>query len=180
MHEINLEDGKINHEGKWLSADDLTNMIQEKMKAGDMKFANLATVLEELNKALENSHTLEIKLVLTKDEHKKLSELGGKDDRESVRKAVMAFIGGPRREKPAPSPEKPVPSPEKPVPSPEKPAPSPKKPPSPEKKKVVAINCPKCKSPLEVSGDDRPVQVECQKCGTEGIITADNKWIRHE
>ncbi|MBW2193359.1 MAG: hypothetical protein JRF27_06180, partial [Deltaproteobacteria bacterium] len=60
MSEINLEDAKINSEGKWLSAEDLTNMIQEKMQSGDMKIANLAATLEELNNALENSHTLEI------------------------------------------------------------------------------------------------------------------------
>ena len=154
MSEINLEEGKIKHEGKWISAEDLTNMIQEKMSAGDMKIANLAAVLEKLNNALENSHTLDIKLVLTKDDYKKLQKLGGGDDRDAVRKALMAFIGGPSRtEPPAPAPEK---------------------------KKAAALKCPKCKSPLEVTDDDRPLQIECQNCGTEGIITADNKWVRHE
>jgi hypothetical protein len=94
MTAINLEEAKINIEGQWLSAEDLTNMIQEKMQAGDMKFSNLAAALEELNNALEDSTTLDIKLVLPKEEYEKFEAAGGDDDRESVRKAIMAFIGG--------------------------------------------------------------------------------------
>ncbi len=94
MSEINLEEAKISVEGQWLSAEDLTNMIQEKMQAGDMKFSNLAAALEELNNTLENSTTLDIKLVLPKEEYEKLKAAGGDDDRESVRKAITAFIGG--------------------------------------------------------------------------------------
>jgi len=94
MTAINLEEAKINIEGQWLSAEDLTNMIQEKMQAGDMKFSNLAAALEELNNALENSTTLDIKLVLPKEEYEKFKAAGGDDDRESIRKAIQAFIGG--------------------------------------------------------------------------------------
>jgi len=94
MTAIDLEEAKINLEGQWLSAEDLTNMIHEKMQAGDMKFSNLATALEELNNALENSATLDIKIVLTKEEYSQLRTAGGDDDRESVRKALTAFIGG--------------------------------------------------------------------------------------
>jgi hypothetical protein len=94
MSEINLDDGKIMFEGEWHSAEDLSGMIQEKMDSGEMKFAGIAAALEELNQALENSHTLEIKLVITKDEYQKLKELGGDEDREAVRKAIMAAIGG--------------------------------------------------------------------------------------
>ena len=32
MNEIRLEEAKIKIEGQWLSAEDLTHMIQEKMK----------------------------------------------------------------------------------------------------------------------------------------------------
>lgn len=144
MSEINLEDAKINYEGKWLSAEDLTNMIQEKMQSGDMKIANLAAILEELNNALENSHTLEIKLILSTEDYEKLKTLGGEDDRESIRQAIFAFIGGPSD-------------------------------PASYKKKTV-INCPKCETPVEVATDERPVEIECQNCGTGGMLTPDNQW----
>ncbi len=143
MSEINLEEAKISVEGQWLSAEDLTNMIQEKMQAGDMKFSNLAAALEELNNALENSATLDIKLVLPKEEYEKLKAAGGDDDRESVRKAIMAFIGG-----------------------------------SAAGVKRLAIKCPKCKSPIEIPTDERPLDVECSKCGTGGRLTAQNKWVK--
>jgi hypothetical protein len=143
MTAINLEEARINLEGQWLSAEDLTSMIQEKMQAGDMKFSNLATALEELNNALENSTTLDIKLVLTKGEYDKLKAAGGDDDRKSVRKALMAFIGG-----------------------------------STAGLKRLAIKCPKCKASIEIPTDERPLDVECPKCGTGGRLTAQNKWAK--
>jgi hypothetical protein len=93
MSEIQLEDGTINVDGEWLSIEDLTQRIQEKMQSGDMKLKNLATALEELNSALENSHTIEVKLVITNKDYKKLTAFGGEDDRESVRKAILKYIG---------------------------------------------------------------------------------------
>lgn len=143
MGEINLEEAKISVEGQWLSAEDLTNIIQEKMQAGDMKFSNLAAALEELNNALENSTTLDIKLVLPKEEYEKLKAAGGDDDQESVRKAIMAFIGG-----------------------------------STTGVKRLAIKCPKCKASIEILTDERPLDVECSKCGTGGRLTAQNKWAK--
>jgi hypothetical protein len=143
MTAINLEEAKINIEGQWLSAEDLTNTIQEKMQAGDMKFSNLAAALEDLKTALENSTTLDIKFVLTKEEYEKFKAAGGDDDRESVRKAIIAFIGG-----------------------------------SAAGVKRLAIKCPKCKAAIEIPTDERPVDVECSKCGTGGRLTAQNKWAK--
>ena len=93
MGKINLEEAKIKIDDEWLSAEELTQRIQEKMDAGDMKFAGLASALEQLNHALENSHSLEINVVLDKEEYQQLKELGGEDDRESVRQAILSFIG---------------------------------------------------------------------------------------
>ncbi|MBU0986710.1 MAG: hypothetical protein KKH68_05590 [Proteobacteria bacterium] len=143
MNEINLEAAKINIEGQWLSAEDLTNMIQEKIKSGDMKFSNLAAALEELNNALENSAKLEIRLVLPKADYEKFKAIGGDDDRECVRKAIMAFIGGS--------------------------AAGPKK---------LVIKCPKCKGPIAITTDERPLDIECSKCGTGGRLTPENKWAK--
>lgn len=94
MHEINLGEAKINVDGVWFTADDLTTKIQEKIDAGDMKFAALAGALEQLQDALENAVTLEVKILLAKDEYEKLKSIGGEDDQACVTKAITAFIGG--------------------------------------------------------------------------------------
>lgn len=93
MGKINLEDAAIEVNGEWFTAEDLTRRIQEKMESGDMKFADLAAALEELKKAIDASHTLEIKTVITKDEYQQLIAVGGGDDRECVKKAILSFIG---------------------------------------------------------------------------------------
>jgi len=150
MGEINLDDAKIIVNGEWLSAEDLTNMIQEKMKTGDMKFSSLASALEELNKTMEDSQTIEIRLVLPKEDYKKLKALGGDDDRVCVRKAIMAFIG--RGIKKTGVEVK-------------------------DKKKLV-IKCPRCKSLIEITSDKRPLNVECSNCGMGGRLTPENKWAK--
>lgn len=94
MGKIDLQNGKIKFEGEWFSSDELSNMIQEKIKSGHMKFSSLASALEELNVALENAHRLETKILLLREDYEKLKMLGGGDDATCVRKAVMAFIGG--------------------------------------------------------------------------------------
>jgi ribosomal protein S27E len=150
MGEINLDEAKINVNGDWFSAEDLANSIQEKMKAGDMKFSGLASALEELNKTMEDSQAIEIRLVLPKEEYKKLKALGGSDDRESVRKAIKAFIGGRVKKTGAEGMEK----------------------------KKMVIKCPKCKSPIEIVSDRRPLNVECSNCGMGGRLTPENKWAK--
>jgi len=98
MSEINLDEGRIKFEDAWYSAEELTDMIQEKMQTGEMKFAGIAAALEELKKAMENSYTLEIKLVIPKDDYLRLKELGGDEDAVAVRKAIMAAIGANKTE----------------------------------------------------------------------------------
>ncbi len=152
MSEINLDEGKIKYEGEWYSAEELSGMIQEKMKSGEMKFAGIAAALEELNRALENSHTLEIKLVIPKDNYRKLKELGGDEDREAVRKAIKASIRGDNQAIARVTES------------------------SPPKKKQLAIKCPQCKAPIKITSDERPLIVECSNCGASGRLTAQNKW----
>jgi hypothetical protein len=156
MSEINLQDGKIKIDSEWFSAEDLTHMIQEKMQIGDMKFSNLAAALEELNKALEDTNSLEIRLALSKKEYEELKALGGGDDHECVRQAIMAFIGGGRAE--------PVVKAEPTVKA--------------EDKKKMVIKCPKCKAPIKITSDERPLAVECSHCGTGGHLTSENKWAK--
>ncbi len=93
MSEISLEEAKIKYEDEWLSKEDLTKKIQEKMEAGDMSFAQLASALEELSKAMENAHTIEVSLTISTEEYERLKSLGGDDDSMCVRKAISAYIG---------------------------------------------------------------------------------------
>ena len=154
MCEIELDDGKINYEGEWLSVEDLTRMIQEKIQAGEMKFAKMAGALEELKKALENSVTIETRLVITKEVYEKLKAMGGEDDRECVRKAIQAFIAAGER----PAADKP------PEDAPAEPASE-----STEKKATV-VKCTKCKTPIEITSDKRPIEIKCPKCGATGRL----------
>jgi len=155
MSEINLDDAKIKYEGEWLSAKDLADKIQKKMQSGELKFADMAAALEELNKALENTHTLDVKVVITKDQYKKLQVLGGNNDREAVRKAIMKAIGSGAAN-----------------------AQTGAKATEPAKQKQITIKCPGCKSPIKIETDERPTVVECPACGISGRLTQENKWAK--
>ena len=125
------------------------------MQSGELKVANLAAALEELNNAMENTHTLDIKIVITKDQYKKLQVLGGNDDRGAVRKAIMKAIGSG-----APGAMKDG------------------KTTDPVNKKLTIIKCPGCKSPIKIETDERPTIVECTTCGISGRLTLENKWAK--
>jgi predicted RNA-binding Zn-ribbon protein involved in translation (DUF1610 family) len=142
MGDIDLQAGKINHEGEWLAVEDLKSKIQAKMDAGDMKFSNLATALEELNAALENSHTIETKIVIPKADYEKLKALGGDDDATCVHKAVMALIEGGLSSGPASGLE--------------------------EKKK--SIKCARCKAKIAIPAGEVPAEIKCPECGTVGRL----------
>jgi len=93
MKEINIEEAKIKVDGKWLTPEEIAGEIQRKIQAGDMKIADYASALEKLTVTIENSHLIEVKLVITKNEYNKLRELGKGDDKECILKAIQAFIG---------------------------------------------------------------------------------------
>lgn len=150
MKDIRLDDGTINVDGEWLTAADLTARIQEKIRTGDMKFKKLAAALEDLNIALENSHPLQVRLVITRDDYEKLKRFGGPDDRESMRKSILAFIGAGTDAGPATA----------------------------QPSKRVAIKCPQCMSPIEILSDERPLIVKCRNCGTSGRLTVQNRWAK--
>jgi predicted RNA-binding Zn-ribbon protein involved in translation (DUF1610 family) len=152
MSEIDLQEGKINVDGEWLSVDDLTHSIQEKISAGDMKFSGLAAALETLKIELENSHTIETTIVIPNADYEKLKALGGDDDLDCVRKAIMAFIGsdGPEKDAPEPAAKSDV-------------------------KKKKAIKCAKCNTTIEITTDEIPSEIECPECGTIGRLKAPNK-----
>ncbi|MFZ5570385.1 MAG: hypothetical protein ACOZF0_08270 [Thermodesulfobacteriota bacterium] len=153
MHPINLNDGTIEYEGRWLTIHDLTAAIQKKIESGDMKFAELAAALEELNKAIENSRTISVKLILEKTEYEALREKGQADDRECILKAIKAFIG------------------KEPAAVKESFAETIAYMPPPKKiKKKGKIKCAGCGKPIEVSLDEEESEIHCSHCGARGLL----------
>jgi len=148
---INLDECKIKVKGKWLSSGELTQLIQEKMKAGDMQFSDLAASLEELNKALENSHALDVKVVISKEQYNKFKKLGQSDDRECIRKAITQFVG----------------SEDSHIISQGKSGLDRKK---QDKKKHLTVKCANCSAPIKVGEDRENNEIRCLRCGARGLL----------
>ena len=165
MAEIRLTEGTIRFQDEWLSADDIKARIKEKMDAGDMKFAELAAALEQLNQAMENVHRIEVRLVLPKQDYERLQKRGGEDDNESVRKAVLAFIEGAAAPRPSDPPEEGA----APAVSKEGPAPAPA-PPASKSSEVRIVSCSKCNRKMEIPAGEAPAQIECDFCGTSILL----------
>ncbi len=156
MGEIRLYEGKINYGGEWLTTDDLTRMIQGKMQAGNMNFAQLAAALEELTQALDNAETINVKLVIEKDAYKKLKEIGGQDEREAIYKAIKAYVNGgatTASETITPSAPQTEVSDEPPPQAPQ-----------------AVINCAKCSSPIEIPSNETPEEIRCPNCNAIGRL----------
>jgi hypothetical protein len=180
MHEVNLDEGKIKVKGEWVSAEELTRKIQDKIEAKDLKISGLAKALEHLSHAIENSHALEIKLVLTKEEYGRFRAKAGEDDREGIRKAISAYIakgqaevqsGTQQAAESAPASgqaeekmlELTLPSVSGKSPLPETAA---------VEEGPATVKCIKCKSPIEVSPDADPEKTQCPKCSAAGPAKA--------
>lgn len=157
MDHIDLENGKIQFEGKWYSADELKESIQEKINSGNMKFSKQAALLEELNNALESSHILETKIILTRDQYEKLTLIGGGNDEKAVRQAVLAYI----EEYDSDAAEEG---------NPEVEFVEEKRPASKAKKKTMTINCSKCAEPIEIDMTDMPSEIRCPSCNARGVL----------
>ncbi len=153
MRNINLDDATIEYEGKWLTIKDLTQEIQKKIDSGEMKFAELAGALEELNQALENAQTLSIKLVLDKRDYETLKAKGQADDRTCLRKAIQAFISKevtPLKDEFAETMVYNA------IPK--------------QLKKKVKIKCAGCGKPIPVDLDQEESEIQCGHCGARGLL----------
>ncbi len=151
MSKINLQDGKIEFEGEWLSTEDITEKINEKIQTNDLKFAGLAAALEELNKALEDSKLIEAKIVLSNEEYTKLKELAHEeDDQDCVNKAITAYIQGGSK------PEQTL-----------------------DVQNITVVKCPRCNEPIDIDPDNESINFECPKCGTSGRLKSDESEKIH-
>jgi DNA-directed RNA polymerase subunit RPC12/RpoP len=158
MDHIDIENGTIRFEDKWYTAEDLKQEIQGKINTGDMKFSRQAALLEELNTALETSHVLETKIVLTREQYEKLTLMGGGNDNKCVRKAVLAYI----EDNDAEEPEVEFVASEEKVPE--------KKAAGGARKKTMTINCSKCAAPIEIDMADMPSEIRCPSCNARGVL----------
>lgn len=168
MDHIDLERGTILHDGNWFSAQELAEKIQEKIQSGDMKFARLAGLLEELNAAMENTHVLETKIVITKPQYEKLTLIGGGNENEAVRKAVLAFIElDSAASAPAPlAPE--VTFTSNGASTAQKAIDPFMEAGSPGKKAI--IKCSKCNAPIQIDVNDMPPEIRCPTCNARGVL----------
>lgn len=141
MNEINLDDGTVLVEKQWLTADDIKQRIEEKMAAGDMKFARLAKALEELNTALEGARTLKIRTVISKAQYEKLRSMVEGDDRTCVKEAIAAFIG---ERAGAPGAGR--------------------------SHKKSYIRCANCRARIELPKGERPTEIRCPECNAVGRL----------
>jgi hypothetical protein len=188
MGVINLADAKVAYEGQMLPAINLISKLQVQLQEAASRLAVIATTLGDLQTALLNSHTVEVKLTLTKEDYDRLRSMGGLDDSERIRKALMAVIH-------------PDESGVSPIPGEIRPAVSqglrpvvtaePVLPSNPELQLVErmlqerlveeepantiksATRCPRCQSMIdlpEASNNLLPVEIKCGKCGAKYLV----------
>ena len=79
---INLADAKVAYEGQVLPAINLISKLQTQLHEAASRIAVIATTLGDLQTALLNSHTVEVKLTLSKEDYGKFRVIGGMDDND--------------------------------------------------------------------------------------------------
>jgi len=187
---INLADAKVAYEGQVLPAINLISKLQTQLHEAASRIAVIATTLGDLQTALLNSHTVEVKLTLSKEDYGKFRVIGGMDDNERIRKAVMTVIH-PEESGISPNPGefRPTAPPDSHplvTPSPEPILPSNPEPQmaerilqvqlvdeEPAKMKKSTTKCSRCQSLIdlpEASNELLPVEIKCGKCGAKYIV----------
>jgi DNA-directed RNA polymerase subunit RPC12/RpoP len=180
MGTINLEDAKVLYEGQNLPAIHLIEKLQTELEEASRRMAAIASTLGDIQAALLNSNMIEAKLTLSRKDYEKFKSLGGMDDSERIRKAVMSLIHPEESEFP-PSPgesrteftqaTKPaLPHDLKPLPEerifPEQAA-------EPPIEQKSTTKCPRCQSLIvlpETCVDQWSVEIKCENCGVKYLI----------
>jgi hypothetical protein len=89
---INLADAKVSYEGETLPAINLISKLQSQLREAACRIATIAETLGDLQAALLNSHTVEARLTLSKEDYGRFKSMEGVDDNERIRKAIMTVI----------------------------------------------------------------------------------------
>jgi DNA-directed RNA polymerase subunit RPC12/RpoP len=182
MSTINLEDAKVSYEGQNLPAINLIGKLQTQLQEAACRMAVIASTLGDLQAALLNSTTVEVKLTLSREDYDRFKSLGGTDDSERIRKAVMTLIHPEESEFPPASVEsrtefataaEPVPThdpgaqpvartiPGRPIAT------------EPPIKQKSTAKCPRCQSLIdlpETSNSQWSVEIQCQNCGVKYLV----------
>lgn len=190
MSTINLADAKVSYEGQTLPAINLLSKLQTQLQEATCRLATIASTLGDLQAALLNSETIEVKLTLSREDLDRLRSLGGNDDSERIRKAVMNLIH-PEEEQLSPAPRPSFPAgtnvQSKPGLSPvygfetantqeAEPTPSNRLQPiaaEPPVQRRSTANCPTCKSSIdlpEMSTEPWSVEIRCANCGAKSLV----------
>lgn len=197
---INLEDTKVSYEGQMLPAINLIGKLQTQLREAASRMTAIARTLEDLQTELLNSHTVEVKLTLSKKDYNTLRSLGGTDDTERIHTAVMSVIhpvetetsSGPGAsgtaipfigDNPAPPPvesrseitksSEPIPLPH---PEPQATGQDFREQPIAAEtaiKKKLITKCPTCQSLIDLpdaSSDQWPVELKCGNCGSRCLV----------
>lgn len=197
---INLADAKVSYEGQTLPAINLISKLQTQLREAACRIATIAETLGDLQTALLNSHTVEVKLTLSKEDYGRFKSTEGMDDSERIRKAIMTVIhpeeAGISREagesrpavpfvesSPAPPPVESTPMITKsaePIQSPvpelqpiEKTLQEQPIASEPAIKKKSTTKCPTCQSLIdlpEMLNDEWPVELKCGNCGAKCLM----------
>jgi DNA-directed RNA polymerase subunit RPC12/RpoP len=175
MSTINLADAKVSYEGQELPAINLISKLQMQIHEMACRMAAIADTLGDLQAALLNSTTVEVKLTLSKEDFGRFRALGGMDDNERIRKAVLALIQPdasdigpvePTSPATADGPRTAVPpdariSQEQPVAA------------EPFSRRKLTTTCPVCHYSIDLpesSKDQLSVEVKCENCGAKSLL----------
>ena len=183
MSIINLADAKVTYEGQTLPAINLISKLQVQLQETASRMAAMAATLGQLQAALLNSHSVEVKLTLSKEDYDRFRLLGGVDDSDRIRNALKNLIHSEDAEIPttpvasgivvaesfppvlssSPEPQavERVFQEQQPVAS------------EMDSKKKPVTKCPRCQSQIELTeflSDQWPVEVKCGNCGAKCLI----------
>ena len=197
---INLADANVSYEGQTLPAINLISKLQTQLREAASRIAAIAETLGDLQTALLNSHTVEVKLTLSKEDYGKFKSMEGTDDSERIRKAIMTVIHPEETDistkavesspavplvgsSPAPPPVESAPMITKsgepihpPVPEPQFVEKTLQEQPivsEPVIKKKSTTKCPTCHSLIdlpEMLNDQWPVELKCVTCGAKCLL----------
>lgn len=199
MGVINLADAKVSYEGQTLPAINLISRLQTQLRETACRIATIAETLGDLQTALLNSHTVEVKLTLSKEDYGRFKSMEGVDDSERIRNAILTLLrdeaaaGSSRADESRPSAPvaEPLPSPPAasaslsaetaepitpPAPAQEavrKTSPEPTVAPDSAIKKRATTRCPTCQSMIELPetfNNDWPVELKCGNCGAKCLM----------
>jgi DNA-directed RNA polymerase subunit RPC12/RpoP len=190
MSTINLADVNVSYEGQNLPAMTLLSKLQTQLQEVACRLATISSTLGDLQGALLNSETIEVKLTLSREDVSRLRSLGGDDDSERIRKAVMTLIHPEEAELSPTQAEsrlagasagpRPVSSPVyefRPVATKDtEPAQAHQPPPiaaEPPLKRKSTTACPTCQAMIdlpEMTNDPWSVEIQCGNCGAKSLV----------